>query len=327
MKHCSINQILNAKSAGDIFSADPNIMKTEYRNYAKAYHPDVCHREDVMTTVNTLFAQAKKMLENKDWEQTNVLFFSDTTLNKRYSLHYNQMYKFEYGYYYVGDYTLIYMFKEEKPWKHYIEAVKNIKYVDSKIESYFRQFMPDIKQAGKCNKGWYVAINKDKNVYPLSEILRYFNGKVDNKHSAWITTRLNNIVCFLKTTNLVHNAITIDNLFVKPSSHGIYLLGGWWFAVKDNDKMVGCPKAVYNVMPPKTKTDKIANRTVDIESVKQITKNISKDVKPPIAEWYNTGSTDNPFDNLDKWDNALTNAYGKRRFTKMEINENEIYAG
>ena len=34
-----------------------------------------------------------------------------------------------------------------------------------------------------------------------------------------------------------------------------------------------------------------------------------------------------PFDNLDKWDNALTNAYGKRRFTKMEINENEIYAG
>ena len=115
MKHCSINQILNAKSAGDIFSADPNIMKTEYRNYAKAYHPDVCHREDVMTAVNTLFAQAKKMLENKDWEQTNVLFFSDTTLNKRYSLHYNQMYKFEYGYYYVGDYTLIYMFKEEKP--------------------------------------------------------------------------------------------------------------------------------------------------------------------------------------------------------------------
>ena len=92
MKHCSINQILNAKSAGDIFSADPNIMKTEYRNYAKVYHPDVCHREDVMTTVNTLFAQAKKMLENKDWEQTNVLFFSDTTLNKRYSLHYNQMY-------------------------------------------------------------------------------------------------------------------------------------------------------------------------------------------------------------------------------------------
>ena len=56
-------------------------------------------------------------------------------------------------------------------------------------------------------------------------------------------------------------------------------------------------------------------------------KNISKDVKPSIAEWYNTGSTDNPFDNLDKWDNALTNAYGKRRFTKMEINENEIYAG
>ena len=80
-------------------------------------------------------------------------------------------------------------------------------------------------------------------------------------------------------------------------------------------------------MPPKTKTDKIANRTVDIESVKQITKNISKDVKSPIAEWYNTGSTDNPFDNLDKWDNALTNAYGQRRFTKMEINENEIYAG
>ena len=75
MKHCSINQILNAKSAGDIFSADPNIMKTEYRNYAKVYHPDVCHREDVMTVVNTLFAQAKKMLENKDWEQTNVLFF------------------------------------------------------------------------------------------------------------------------------------------------------------------------------------------------------------------------------------------------------------
>lgn len=40
--------------------------------------------------------------------------------------------------------------------------------------------------------------------------------------------------------------------------------------------MVGCPKAVYNVMPPKTKTDKIANRTVDIESVKQITKILAR---------------------------------------------------
>lgn len=106
MKHCSINQILNAKSAGDIFSSNPSIMKTEYRNYAKVYHPDVCHRDDVMTIVNTLFAKAKKMLENNDWEQTNILFFSDIALDKKYSLHYNQIYKFEYGDYYVGDCTL-----------------------------------------------------------------------------------------------------------------------------------------------------------------------------------------------------------------------------
>lgn len=327
MKHCSINQILNAKSAGDIFSADPNIMKTEYRMYAKLYHPDVCHREDVMTVVNTLFAQAKKMIENKDWEQTNVLFMTDLMLNSKYALHYKQMYKFEYGYYYVGDYTIIYMFKEQKHWKRYIDAVTDIKYVDKKMRDYFINFVPNIKQAGHSNKGWYVAINKEKNVYPLSEVLRYFNGKLDTRHSAWITTRLNNLVCFLKTTNMVHNAITIDNIFVCPSSHGVYLFGGWWFTVKDNEKLVGCPKEVYNVMPPKTKTDKIANRTVDIESVKQITKKISKDVKPAIAEWYNTGSTDNPFDNLDKWDKALTMAYGERRFTKMEIDENEIYAG
>lgn len=79
MKHCSINQILNAKSAGDIFSADPNIMKTEYRNYAKAYHPDVCHREDVMTAVNTLFAQAKRCLRIRIGNRR--MYYSSLTLH------------------------------------------------------------------------------------------------------------------------------------------------------------------------------------------------------------------------------------------------------
>lgn len=327
MKHCSINEILGAKSAGDIFSADSNIMKTEYRNYAKAYHPDVCHREDVMAVVNLMFAQAKKMLANKEWEQTNVLFFTDTVRNKQYSLHYHQMYKFEYGYYYVGDYTLIYMFGEEKPYKQYLDIINSIKYADNKIESYFKPLMPDIKQSGKCSKGWYIAINKRKNVYPLSEVLRMFGGKLNAKHSAWVTTRLNNIVCFLKTTGIVHNALTIDNLFVCPARHEIFVFGGWWFSVHDNEKMIGCSKTVYNLLPPKTKTDKIANRAVDIECIKYILKKISKDIKPAMEEWYKTGSTDNPFDNLDKWDTALTQAYGERRFIKMEIDENEIYAG
>lgn len=55
------DEILNASKCGDIFSqGDERIVKAEYRQMARAYHPDIC----TLPNASKVFAKLNKMIRS-----------------------------------------------------------------------------------------------------------------------------------------------------------------------------------------------------------------------------------------------------------------------
>lgn len=65
-------QILSSKKCGDLFSsADKQVVIAEYREIARAYHPDISsdpQANEVMAKVNQLYEEALKLIESGAWE-------------------------------------------------------------------------------------------------------------------------------------------------------------------------------------------------------------------------------------------------------------------
>ena len=330
MKCCSSNEIMKAKCAGDIFTNDKAILRKEYRMYAKKFHPDVYGSNQIMQKIAELYNQALRDIEANRWSETNTIYFRHIDTNKNYRLRFWKEYKFYFGKCYVSPTIVAYFFetKYKKYYDNYLKMYKVIRYKDDKMKDYFSITMPNVIEFGKSNIGYFIILRKEFDVVPLKEVLNLYGGTIDCCHAAWITTRLNNLLCLFTINRIVHNDITIDNLFINPQNHVVYIYGGWWYSVEVNTKLLGMSTDIFNIIPYNIKKTKVADFSIDIGSVKRICRIIcNKQIgfKIPIKDWYSCGFNNDAFGNLRKWDTAIENAYGKRRFVNMNVNIARLY--
>ena len=295
-------EILSIEKCGDLFSNDIDKCKEEYKVLSKQWHPDrnIDDTSDVFIKITKLYKRAVNMIKSGTWEKTNYIEIK-TNSSKTLAINYLSSFKFEIGMCYVCKENIIYVFDEDKE-KYYFNALKrieSIKYSDKDMEK---------------------NLSKPKDVVLLKDVFEYFDGSIDDKHVAWIISRLSNIACFLKTNSIVHNGININNCFVSLENHLVYLFGGWWYATKEDEKMFGTTKEIFSVMPISSKQSKKSNSATDIESIKLLGRYLlgEKNSKVPkeVIEFLNSGSSENPFKEFEKWDKSLIKAYKKRKFIK-----------
>lgn len=327
-------EILKIEKCGDLFTNDIDKCKEEYKNLSKLYHPDInkTTTSDVFIKITKLYKRAVNMIQNGTWEKTNYIEIK-TDSSKTLAINYLSSFKFEIGMCYVCNENIIYIFDEDKE-KYYFNAIKrikSIKYSDRKMEKNFSKLMPKIHSTYKTlDEKYCLVLSKPKDVVLLKDVFEYFNNSIDDKHVAWIISRLSNIACFLKTNNIVHNGININNCFVSLENHVIYLFGGWWYATKEDEKMFGTTKEIFSVMPISSKESKKSSTVTDLESIKLLGRHLlgevncrklalKKDIPKDLIEFLNSGSSENPFKEFEKWDKTLIKAYKKRKFIKIFI--------
>lgn len=336
----TIEKILNAKYPSEIFSNDISKCKKEYLMLVKKYHPDVIGEQgnEVIKKLNQLYTLAEQMMANGEWVQDKVLNI-ETQSNKEYIIRFYQVSNFELGKCYVTDKNVVYILNEDKE-KYYnnaVKMIKNIKFPDAKMEKNIGIYLPKNILNDKLKNGkYFIATPKTADVYPLKNLLNAFNGIIEPKHSAWIITRLSNIACYLKYSNIVHNGIALENCYASPEYHSIMLYGGWWYSTYFDEKLLGTTKEIYDIMPIKAKNNKKADFITDLESIKLIGSKVlgcktTREIKEstyipePIKNFIIGGSSNNAYDELAKWDIALEKAYGERRFIEMKIKKDDIY--
>lgn len=335
------NAILAITKCGDLFPYGEDQVKAKYKELAKEWHPDTNHHPDassVFAKITELYNKALELLKDGQWEKTNYILISKTD-GKKIALNYDTYFKFELGICYVTRTKVVYILDndKEKYYNNAIQRIKGLKYKDKQMEDKLSRCLPKIYQTFKTNNGKYIIVlEKTEDVYPLKNVLEYFNNHIDDKHVAWIVSRLCNLTCYLKYNGLVHNGININNCFVSPEHHSILLLGGWWYATKEDERMIGTTKDIFSIMSVSAKGAKKSSTITDLESVKLLGRqllgetncrklSLDTSIPKPFINYLISGSSNNSYEEFSKWDKALEESYGKRRFIKMEIDN--IYQG
>lgn len=337
----TLEHILKAKCAGDIFSNDLKKIKVEYKELCKQWHPDMNgDSEDsnrVMAKINELYQKGLSLIEKNDWEKSNCKILT-TTDGRTFEIHYRTFYNFELGYFYICDKSIIYLIdKHHTSWyNNYKIKVKNLKYPNAKMQEEFERLIPKIVLEFETPEFHVMKVEKPDNVFSMIDVQKFYKGVLPDRHVAWMVNRLYNLVCFLEYNNISHNALTIESLFVNPEKHAIYLYGGWWFSCQVNQKIVGLPKKVFGIMPNSSKVDGTATRQLDLETVRLVARQLlgdefgskiisNKTIPTEIREWVLDKAGTNALKEYNDWNQLLDKAYGERTFIKMEINKNNLY--
>lgn len=220
-------QILSSKKCGDLFSsADKQVVIAEYREIARAYHPDISsdpQANEVMAKVNQLYEEALRLIESGTWEVSNRLILRDK-LGKKYIGKYLKQFPFELGEAYIANSTVTYVFKEnhKRFFDNAVSQIKGLRYANKKMEEEMSRFMPRILYALSLDDGRFcLVLNKPEDVFLLSDIKDFFGGSLPDRHVAWIMSRLSNLCCYFSYTGIAHNGLTLQNCFICPSKHSI----------------------------------------------------------------------------------------------------------
>jgi hypothetical protein len=334
--------ILSTTKVGDIFTNDKTIIKREYNDLCKIWHPDKNNNSkesnDVMARINFLYNKAQSLIENNKWESSTFINIANIS-GKVYKIKFIIEKPFELGNVYICQNSVVYIINKEHKsfFQNGIHTINNFNFLNETMKKEMIRSLPIISESFQTIDDNYVVIlKKPKDFLLLTDVLKYFNDKIDDRHVAWILSRLYNIVCYLGVIGLTHNAIMLDNCFISPDSHSCMLLGGWWYAVAHNTKMIGTPKLIYDILPPYIRTTKISSYETDLESIKFIGKQLlgetngckiryNKDVPIAFSEWLLASPEETAIDEFSQWNKILDEAYGKRKFMVMKLSLDDLY--
>lgn len=193
--------------------------------------------------------------------------------------------------------SVIYIFEGEHKAKaaRMLSAIKRVEFPGADVKNLDR-CIPKLKAELELSDGILLAFEREENMYPLGAF-----GSLDYKHAAWIMSRLENICCILEYSELLHNGINLESVYINPFMHEAALYGGWWNTVtkplNSVDDLVAIRKVCDRVMG--------VNQYEVPNAFKAFLKN-----KPGRDAYEDFGI----------WDNVIEHGLGGRHFHKMNIN-------
>jgi len=327
-----IDKILNGKY-GDIFPIrDETKIEAYYREYCKLIHPD--KNKDPRATeafmrLGQLKESAIQALHTGEWEEQDTIRFEHISKKRTLFIQYLYHHTTDVCDYYVTEEHIIYTFhlKRKKYYDNFIHWLKYpYKYANPEMRLRFEPMLPHSNaELFETVDKYIVNVPKATNIYPLRAVIdNIWSGKVPDRHWAWITSRLMELVNFLHYNDIVLNGFDLDALFVSLDNHQLYLYGGWWFATKTDEKLIGTTSKIWANMPPRAKASHIGDPITDIESIKLMGRTYCDTPPDALTYFFQSGSGDS-YNEWEKWEKAIQKAYGERKFIKITATKEEIY--
>jgi len=303
-----------------IFSLD-NFTK-EFFRLRKKWHPDYSDdpkANEVFQHLMLMAETAKGRIVSNTWNGKASLQYT-TTADKTFRFKYTSLREFELGKMYIGKHHVIYVIesKNKDLYDNGVKAIKGIKYKEKKFENQFKSLLPKIIQATETDIGYVLVLDKPKKAVLLQDLIDFLpDNTLPPKHTAWVLSSMYNIAMFLNHLGITHNSILASTIFVDPSEHTCYLLGGWWYSVKENTKLKALPSELIKALPKKLFADKKAKTCYDSQAIKAVAINC-------LGDSTLGGSKLSALKEYEGWINTLENSYGERKFTKFTTDISQI---
>lgn len=337
----SATEILKITEPGELFS-DPDNIRSEYRDLARSYHPDLNsgskEAQEVMTHINKLYQKGLTMIDSGNWVTPNLIRIRCKDGKVR-EIHYQVCYPFELGMMYISNRIVAYFVesKHKSLFDNAKKIISNFRYANDKMKQEVSKYLPSIIDSFETNEGKLVmVIGKTADVLLLRDVLKWHKGQLSDRHVAWIQSTLHNLACYIDYAKLSHNAISADTYFISPEHHSGLLLGGWWYCVPQGNKMISVPSATYAVMPPSIKRDKIGSIQTDMELIRALGRELLgdrngtrlSDIKAapePMINWLRGATSDKAVSDYTTWQKVLDDSFGSRKFVEMKLTADMLY--
>jgi hypothetical protein len=327
---------------------DAVIIKKEYFELAKIYHPDKNKDRDtneVFKKLTELYTTALDYVSKGVWITPGLLELKDKYKDTKYQFKYKKHHEFELGDMYINDNHVCYIIEEqyEDFFNNALRVIKGFEYKSDNMKKDISRYLPEIVQTFKSlDNKLGMVIKKTPDLLLLKDVIEYFqNNKfpdVWERHVAWIMSTLHNLTCYFQYANLTHNAISLETFFISPKFHSGALLGGWWYSVDAGKKMIGVPKNLFEMIPPKIKDEKVGNISFDLELIRLLARESFGDktgikllglkaAPLPMINWIRLTSSGNAFDDYKTWSTKiLSESFGPRKFINLELTSDDIYS-
>lgn len=316
-------------------------VKKEYRQLAMVWHSDRNHTpqaQNVMQRLTQLYNAANEKIGKGTWEIPNVFTFQ-TTDGKKKKYSYLKKVPFELGTMYIAEASVAFAVdKSEKAlYDNAKSVISNFKYPDKDMQERLSLVLPQIKHHFDTPDKLVMVVAKQPDEVLLSDLLAHQGGKIDPTHAAWIISRFHNIGCYLEWAGLTHNALSVETCFVSPKEHNVSVLGGWWYAAPDGQKLKALPPKTVAMAPPALFDKPVANKRLDLALIRAAGRELlgdarglsligSKDIPKQMVSWVNGVSSGDAKEDFRIWSqDVLKASFGARRFVEMKINPNDIY--
>ncbi len=347
MKCESEEAIMSSSKASDIFTMNASTIEMEMKEYVKRFKPkDYSKIKNFILTqkINFLYQQALNQLGNNEIETMEVCLTITKMDGETYKYDCNYSYDIKIGKMYVTDDNIIFIIDQQKEnyYKNYIEKTKKFPKLDKEIWNSTEYMFPKVSKHFQTKEGkWAIFVDKPCRMYPLREILNYFNGKLNPQYVASILTRLYYFECYLDLIGINHNGITVDNIFFAPGRtikdgesftvddmRIVGVFGGWFFTTWSDQKLTGLPQKIFESLPTDSKTSGFSSFKVDVLSIKMVARELLGDISgenlvgvpETFLYWVNSNDiAKNAYEEFCIWEKVVTQSFGGHRFVEIDV--------
>ena len=324
-----------------LFTGDETTAKQEFRALVSLWHPDRCPAAEttaVFQHINRLYDAAVRKLRGGIWQTPGLLVLRATD-GATYKIRYRKERAFELGRLFVGGEIVAYVVAKEHAdlFQNALRIIGRLPCADARMAAEVQRCLPEIVRHFETDEGRVLVLRKTPDLVLLRDLLDRCGGRLDARHVAWIVSSLLNLACYLDYARLAHNAILADTWFVSPPQHAGALIGGWWYAVRQGERMRAAPAATVQYAPFEVMDRRRGDIRTDLELIRTLGRELlgdatglrlerEKAAPRPMLDWLRLPAGNSALHDYQIWMNrVLKDSFGKRRFVKLDISAEDLY--
>ena len=336
-----------AKEPEQIFPRSADEITALYRSFVKKWFPDVNpdpKASDVFKHVTELREKAKEKLAKGTWQEAGYLT-THLKDGRNLRIRSDASYEFELGSAHISPTAIAYVVDRQFT-DLFQNAVKQISALtflndkgalDTKMKDVYGPNLPTVFKIYEADDALILVIKKRADDVRLRDLFSHLPTDTKDKHVAWITSRLHEMVRYLDHAGVAHNAITLDNVFASPSQHTIGLLGGWWYTAPFGEALQAVPGEATEFLPDVSSKAILADGKPDREMIRAAARELLGDrggtrltrAKPapqPMIDYLRMPSSGDAQKDLQDWyQTILPKSFGVRRFTELHVSYSDVY--
>jgi hypothetical protein len=350
LENLPAEKILNLTVPESLFSKSSHEAKSEYRLLARRWHPDLNRTTEaagVFAHVSLLYRLARQKVKTGDWQEPAEKVEEETAGTKKLkaldgtikSIESKTSHRFELGMMYIGDQTVTFevhnSFKDL--YRNGCKQIRELRFQNKSMAIEMGPHLPQILDSFRTATSQVLVLRKTPDQLLLADVHSHFSGKMAPEHVGWILNTLYNISCYLQWAGTTHNAITPLTVFVSPLRHSGMLLGGWWYATPEGERLRALPSEVIPFAPPDVLMNKRADPRLDLESIKAVGRRLlgeascahlaaDPSLPPRLLDWLRLPSNGNAAEDYRDWKyGVLESCFGRPRFIKLPLDSDVLY--